>query len=444
MKKIDIKKFQKKFNSVRSSYNMIGFADMMVELFQIHAELTKNNMKVPAEFIKFYQHIDAYSYVILNELSKHNAKHAAKYFEAILSISPQLPNLMFHLYFLIALTHYELGNYPQAEFNFKAYLTFRQNNWQDSDEFALFYLGNCFAYQKNFVMAQKAYQECLQMKKSFNQAAENLSIINQIFITNNLDSLKNLQRYIDNNSLLNVDENDDAACFNIPIFINSRDRVGVLKQQIDWLLDAGYTNIIILDNNSSYKPLFDYYRSIVTDSRIKIKGFNKNLGFKSLWKSNILEVMNIQTPYVYTDPDLVPIDSCPKNFVQQQLKILKKYPLIKKIGLGLVYKDITFFDKQKMKNTESKYYDCTDIAKNLYYIQVDTTFALYVNCRHYNLRFSLRTLGDMMAKHLPWYFDYDNLPDDEKYYLEHADKSSTVGNNLRKENQENKFTFGVN
>ena len=39
---------------------------------------------------------------------------------------------------------------------------------------------------------------------------------------------------------------------NIPIFINSRDRVEVLKKIVSWLLEKKYNNIYILDNDSSY------------------------------------------------------------------------------------------------------------------------------------------------------------------------------------------------
>ena len=434
--KLDIKKLQKKFNSFRETYNMRGFADCMIEVFQLHEAFLKNNMRVPHEFMDFYKHIDAYSYVMLMELSKHNGTQAMKYIDAILRISPDLPNKMFHLYFIIAIANYEVGNFQKAEENWKIYLIFRQQRWQDSDEIALFYLGNTFAYEHNFQMAKAAYEQCLNMKKSFYEAADNIIVINEIISTGQIDSLNKLHRYIEK-SLLDIDENDEAVCFNIPIFINARDRVGVMKQQVDWLLNAGYNNLIILDNKSSYPPLLEYYRTFINDDRVKTVALGQNLGFKAIWKSNILEFLDIRTPYVYTDPDLVPIDSCPKNFVQKLLKILKQNPLIKKVGLGMVYDDITFYDKDYWQDIESHYYDFTDVAKDLFYIQVDTTLALYVNCRHYNLRFSMRTLGDMMARHLPWYFDYNNLPEDEQYYLDHADKSSSIGSKLREDKPQN-------
>ena len=71
------------------------------------------------------------------------------------------------------------------------------------------------------------------------------------------------------------------------------------------------------------------------------------------------------------------------------------------------------------------------VTKNFCYANVDTTFALYSNTRNYSLRFSLRTFGNMRVRHLPWYFNYENLPEDEKYYVEHADKSSSVATKFK-------------
>lgn len=136
--------------------------------------------------------------------------------------------------------------------------------------------------------------------------------------------------------------------------------------------------------------------------------------------------MKISTPYVYTDPDVLPIERCPKNFVKRLMEILDSNHEVRKVGLGLVWEDVTFFDKKETQQRESNFYVGSQVDNNLYYAQVDTTFALYANVRHYSLRFSLRTTGNLMAYHLPWYFDYDNLPDDEKYYMEHADKNSVT------------------
>ena len=141
--------------------------------------------------------------------------------------------------------------------------------------------------------------------------------------------------------------------------------------------------------------------------------------------------MKITTPYVYTDPDVLPIESCPKDFLKQLINLLDDNHELRKVGLGIVWEDITFFNKDYYKKLESNFYEGTRIGKNLYYTQVDTTFALYSNIRHYSLRFSLRTTGDFRIYHLPWYFDYDNLPEDERYYIEHADSSASAAEQFK-------------
>ena len=215
----------------------------------------------------------------------------------------------------------------------------------------------------------------------------------------------------------------------VPIFINARDRVGVMKKLIDWLLDAGYRNLIILDNDSTYKKLLKYYKELEKDSRVKIVFLKRNFGYKAIWESKILETLKISTPYVYTDPDVVPAENCPKDFVKKLYKLLDDNHEIRKVGLGLIYDDVTFFGKEETFKREQNYCKGGDIGDNISYAQVDTTFALYANLRSYNLRFSLRTYGDFVARHLPWYFDYDNLPEDEKYYMEHANKNSITSVN---------------
>ena len=157
----------------------------------------------------------------------------------------------------------------------------------------------------------------------------------------------------------------------------------------------------------------------------------KNFGYKAIWLSGILERLKISTPYVYTDPDLLPVEDCPKDFVRRFMEILDSNHELRKVGFGLVYDDIIFFGKERAQRTQQNFYEGTQVGEDFYYAQIDTTFALYSNVRHYNLRFSVRTTGDFMAYHLPWYFDYDNLPEDEKYYMAHADSSAGTASQFK-------------
>ena len=46
---------------------------------------------------------------------------------------------------------------------------------------------------------------------------------------------------------------------NIPIIINNRNRLTYMKMLISSLEKRGYNNIYIIDNDSTYPPLLDYY-----------------------------------------------------------------------------------------------------------------------------------------------------------------------------------------
>ena len=47
----------------------------------------------------------------------------------------------------------------------------------------------------------------------------------------------------------------------IPIVILNRDRLIPLIEQIESLKSRGYHNIIIIDNQSTYPPLLEWYRT---------------------------------------------------------------------------------------------------------------------------------------------------------------------------------------
>ena len=51
--------------------------------------------------------------------------------------------------------------------------------------------------------------------------------------------------------------------FEIPIVINSRDQLASLRQLVDWVLQAGYRNVNILDNASTFPPLVALYSAVL-------------------------------------------------------------------------------------------------------------------------------------------------------------------------------------
>ena len=400
----------KKFKSARNSEDKCA---ILLDVIKVREEILQGKGG-KSSLEKLQEMLDILFYQILKLLGKGDVKRAEFYFYKFLEFlgTPidQVRKEIFCIPYTLARIYYMNKNYLKALETFTQSTSNRKETWGDVDELVYFYCANCLAMLDKFDAAAHFYEEVLKIKSDFPEVKHNLEIVK-----NNTNKNLTLELY----SLWN-----SCAWQDIPTFINARDRVGVMKQLIDWLLDAGYRNLIILDNNSTYPGLLDYYSELEKDSRIKIIRLGKNLGFKAIWKSGILEDLKISTPYVYTDPDVIPIKKCPKDFVKQLLKILNEHREFRKVGLALVYEDITFYDKEKCQEREADLCSRSQINKYLAYSNVDTTFALYSNTRNYSLRLALRTLGDMRLKHLPWYFDYDNLPEDEKYYMEHADRNS--------------------
>lgn len=203
----------------------------------------------------------------------------------------------------------------------------------------------------------------------------------------------------------------------VPIFINNYNRLTTLTKLIDALESRGYTNITILDNQSTYPPLLKYYKTTTH----KVHHYKKNYGSKSFWKSG-LWLKHMYSHFVYTDPDVVPIANCPDDFINHFYLLLKKYPKVHKVGFSLKIDDLPdhFNNKEKVYNWEKRYYENT-LEPNVYQAPIDTTFALYRPFSKSGKRDGstpiIRTGLPYQALHLPWYVDNDKLDEEESYYI---------------------------
>jgi hypothetical protein len=209
---------------------------------------------------------------------------------------------------------------------------------------------------------------------------------------------------------------------NIPIVINNFNRYSALVKLIDWLLETGHYNIIVLDNSSTYPPLLDYYQKI---NFCKVIHLGANLGHTALWKSGFYK--KIRNGYFcYTDPDLIPVAECPRDLVSRLLELLWKYPEVRKVGPGLRISDIPdhYEHKQQVITWESRYWQ-KPIEDKVYRADLDTTFALYRPRTMYNTRYpALRTGEPYVMHHTPWYENADSLSDEEKFYRTNSSSSS--------------------
>lgn len=215
----------------------------------------------------------------------------------------------------------------------------------------------------------------------------------------------------------------DVIPENIPVIINNRNRYTYLLQLVTWLEKAGMKNIIILDNDSTYPPLLEYYAK--TPHRVVKLG--ANVGHLALWKSKLFGEIGHQY-YIYTDPDVVPSEECPMDAVKRLLYVLGKYSSIEKAGLGLRIDDLPdhYKDKKRVIDWEKKYWTI-EVEPGVFNAEVDTTFALY---RPYTngalwVAPAFRTGNPYVARHLPWYENSADPGEENNYYIRHARQGAT-------------------
>jgi len=210
----------------------------------------------------------------------------------------------------------------------------------------------------------------------------------------------------------------------VPVIINCRDRLTCLRALVGWLERAGHGNIILLDNDSSYPPLLDYLKA--SPHRVERPG--RNLGHTAPWQVDSLAVLLRTQWFVYTDPDVVPDESCPADLVERLHDILEEQPAYVKAGPALRTDDLPdhYLRKAEVIGHERQFY-AKPIAADLYESFIDTTFALYRPGTTYSHGPALRSTR-YRARHLAWYVDSANPGEEEAYYGRHADRTVTNWN----------------
>ena len=207
----------------------------------------------------------------------------------------------------------------------------------------------------------------------------------------------------------------------IPIVINNFNRLSTTRKLYKDLVKLGYNNIIILDNQSNYPPLLDWYRSMKEKTDITIEILKHNYGHKALWASGYIEILKKYPFIVYTDSDIELNANTPKNFIETLVRLSKEF-LFDKVGLAIKIDDLPKnFMGDKIRQTESIYWikKLPHRQYELYQGMIDTTFALINPILPFNYQ-ALRIAGDFTCKHMPWYNQWDNLSIEEQNMIETA------------------------
>jgi glycosyltransferase involved in cell wall biosynthesis len=201
----------------------------------------------------------------------------------------------------------------------------------------------------------------------------------------------------------------------IPIFINVYNRLQSLMTLLAWLETAGYHNIVLIDNGSTYPPLLHYLNEVAH----RVIRLPENMGQYALWRARVREGLDVRDqPFVYTDSDIVPDPDCPVDVLARFEELLRKYAWADKVGFGLRIDDIPDYYARKadVLRWEGQYWDREhELEPRVFKAAIDTTFALYRPTASGHSLNAIRTGAPYMARHWPWYVD-SQQPDAETLY----------------------------
>lgn len=220
--------------------------------------------------------------------------------------------------------------------------------------------------------------------------------------------------------------------FSIPIIIINFNQLYYLQQLVDFFIKRGHHNIVIVDNNSTYPPLLDYYISI--ENSVTVERMKQNFGHLVFFQNKYLQKKYGKGFYFLTDADIVPNHQLPLDFFETMLQTMKKhYVNITKVGFALDIESIPDYypKKQNVINWESAFWQSkTSDEKESYFALIDTTFALYkpgYPNKNNNAEFfyGIRLADNFTAKHGGWYIDNDNMTEEQLYFINTINSSSS-------------------
>lgn len=217
---------------------------------------------------------------------------------------------------------------------------------------------------------------------------------------------------------------------NTPIVILNRDRLIPLIEQVESLKSRDYNNIVIIDNQSTYEPLLEWYKTSGVDVFHNDITENSCHAFRDLIAIGHPKFKEIASDwYVFNDSDIIPIESVPNDFIEDLISFAKRHNK-SKVGMSIKIDDIDLsYDLNAWVHSYESWYWTNPVIDGdieLYPHPIDTTFAVHSPGTSPSWSSdTLRAGVPYIVKHAPFYYDPNNLPEDEKYYISHMNKQSS-------------------
>ena len=212
--------------------------------------------------------------------------------------------------------------------------------------------------------------------------------------------------------------------------IISRNRASLVKNAVDFALQKSDIQIHVMDMHSEYAPLVKYLKSLENNSRVTVN-YLENLGPRKVWLNKEFErIAKSSNGFFLSDGDIDYSDTSIEIF-DYFIKLSKEFPGMRKIGSALRLDDLPS-NSLKSKNISDGELSNWDsrrfIDRNLFLAPADTQFAYYP--RYTELFYmwpAIRVAGEYQIRHVPWYYNNENMNEEEKYYAQTAVMAGQAG-----------------
>jgi hypothetical protein len=224
-------------------------------------------------------------------------------------------------------------------------------------------------------------------------------------------------------------ESRKGACM-IPVIVNVFNRLTTTRKLCEQIAALNNAVPIIVDNNSTWEPLLDWYK----DCPFDVIRLTENRGHHSPWASGVIDGLAANVGYYcVTDCDL-DIEGVPHDLMEVLRRpltsCLKGICGVRKSGVSLRINDLPETQTDVI-NWEQQFWK-RPIANGAYYIApVDTTLAMYprslphsVATRVVGVR-TVRSGPPYTVRHMPWYLDPTNLDEENANYFATANSSNS-------------------
>ena len=228
----------------------------------------------------------------------------------------------------------------------------------------------------------------------------------------------------------------------IPVYVNVFNRLTTTRRLCEQVSRLENCYPVIIDNASTWEPLLEWY----SNCPYEVIRLDQNIGHRAPWLSGSVRPAadlfwsQIDSEfYIITDCDIdiegVPLDvasvlQIPFQWSRPEWSAYQSDYFVVKSGLALRIDDIP--EKQgNVLRWESQFWTRpVEEDARFFWARIDTTFVMihkstwHKRAMHSHV-VAVRIAGEYQARHMPWYYNANNVDAETLNYYQTAGRSST-------------------